>query len=136
MAKDYKILSCLICDFAQKGQGNKDMLIGIYADVILISELPARMPLAVWLQLKPINLKKASINLEILSPQDKSIITMSGELILTEDNIIGLPFQIPLMSFPEEGVYKIKFGLNSSQEIIKKFSVIKNESSEISTFNI
>jgi hypothetical protein len=130
MSKNYKILSCLLCDFAVKGQGHKDILIGIYANVMVVSTLPAMMPLAVWVQLQPVGLKDVKMKIEIIDPHNKSIARIEGELILNENNIVGLPFQIPIVKFVEEGKYKIELEINSSKETIKEFSVIKMKDEE------
>jgi len=122
-----QIKSCIICEIARKELGGKDSLMGVFAHTIMTQEIPFMVPFfAIWIEMKAEKLKYDSLEIQVMSPDGKMIVGAKGSLEFSEINdFVGIPFQLPALIFPLEGIYKVRFGYDNDMAEVGQFEVRK-----------
>ena len=77
---EYQVLNALLCEDARKDKLEKDILIGVFSGNISVSEFPANIPLAVWLNLAVSGAGKDAINVRLTCPGRNNTISGRFEL--------------------------------------------------------
>jgi hypothetical protein len=65
---EFSINSVVVCDDIRKEITNKDILIGVYGGGLLVPQLPAAMPIAIWIELTPHTAGTLAIDIKIVLP--------------------------------------------------------------------
>jgi hypothetical protein len=64
----FTVEAVVICDDVRKEVTSKDILIGAYGGGILVSSLPATIPIAVWIELTPESAGRLDVDLRLVLP--------------------------------------------------------------------
>jgi len=127
MPRDYKVKSVIICDDVRRETNGKEILIGVYNDTLLFSDVPALMGkvsfrVALWSEKV---LKRFNIRIE--DPNKNKVIEAQGEVPNAPNpksdphRVVGitcgnLPFSVV-------GTYRILFGADHKLEPSCEFIV-------------
>jgi hypothetical protein len=123
MAK-YEIDSIIICDDIRVEVSGKQILIGVYADVLLFPQLPTQISKLVFrIQVSPIEANLSNLKFIIRSPSNDVVANVDGVLpkynvaepVLITMGVVGLAVG--------PGTYTVELGLDQEPETIHHFLV-------------
>jgi hypothetical protein len=114
MASGYKLNYLMVCDEARQEVSGKDILIGVYNDVIFTRQIPSPLPIICFrisVRLERVDFK--TVYFAIKKPDGTDLISNSRPLLgqnIDYQTIINMQFIGP--TFPMQGRYSIWFGLD------------------------
>ena len=121
----YKITSVLICDQIRREDNGKEIIIGVYRDVIIVPSLPCTMPsitFRVSATLEHTNFK--TMRLSVIGPTRHKYFEYESDIsILEVDEPLIVISASTAPKISEAGVYTIKVSLDGPLRKIGQFSV-------------
>ncbi|MEJ1965143.1 MAG: hypothetical protein WDO56_27840 [Gammaproteobacteria bacterium] len=135
--QDFTVGSVLICDDIRREANGKAILIGVYVGDIVLNQMPATLPLSLWVQgTAPPGKQEFSIHVYVGEHPDKADpqlnaepfalqVGPSGEFFLA---LTGLP-----MRFPEPTSLTVRFRKGQGEwEVIAKKQIVRQRQSDAS----
>ena len=126
MKKGYKVKSIIICDDVRTENSGKEILIGVYNDVIVFPRLPAGIiKLFIRVALDVIPLQSFTFNILIVDPDGKTIGEHERKAEAPDvDTPVLIGLVLAGLRFEKEGIYKIRLRIDGSKlEEIGSFAV-------------
>jgi hypothetical protein len=125
--KGYTIKSIVVCDDIRQEISGKEILIGVYNDVMVFTQFPAIWPLlivrfSVLLERQDFKTLRAYVK----DQRDRQVFTTSQALNFSAVNIeepVLVGFAIRALKFDEPSRYRIFLGLDSEPEEVSFFVV-------------
>ena len=120
----YKITSVLVFDDVRFEQSGKEILIGVY-DNMLVPEFSFSTPLMcfrVTLRLESLPTEELTTAFRLISPTGEELFATRG-VAQTEDLSFSVGVRRAPMTFPVAGTYRLFFGLNREAEEVYQFEV-------------
>src|SRR5665811_172176 len=130
--KPYKLKYVILCDDARREVAGKEILIGVYNDIIIVHAFPARLrQLVTRISIDALHEEEKEYKFSLRSPSGEEL-TKTSIII---DGVKEETGQILVMvwgspSFPEEGVYYITLEVDGKTEKIYSFFVRAVQSEE------
>ena len=123
--KKFELTYMMFCDYALQDNNRKVSLLGIFEN-INAKQFPASIAsfvVAGSVKIMDVEVKKATIELEVFDPKDKPIgknkptisVNYIPESIGGNERKLNFLFTINAFSFPEKGKYKFKAIVNSEE---------------------
>lgn len=116
----------MICDDVRKEDNNKELIIGLYTDDIIIPSLPALLPILTFRVViratKPVEWK---ILFEVIGPENEGVWLKGGTNINIADpqkRVVMIHPVVPAV-FKVEGEYRVALGINGKPKKIGAFMV-------------
>ncbi len=127
MPRDYKIKSVLICDDVRQEISGKEILIGVYNDVIVFTDIPTIIPKLAFRIAVSSEKTLGTFKFRLEDPSRDKIIEIEGQVGNPQDPKLdpyrtigivcaGLPFSVV-------GTYRILLGIDRKPELIWDFVV-------------
>lgn len=128
-SSDYEVKSVILCDDVRREDSSKDILIGVYNDVIAVDSVPALLPLiSVRFLLKVLRTGVIKVEGAITQPDGTDIVQFGGDLAVVTTRFLGvMSFRAVPMVFNALGRYEIKAGPSNSRDVVSVFDVITKE---------
>ncbi len=132
MAEGYKFNYFLLCDDIRKEANGKEILIGVYHDVLICPSFPAQlMQLHFRISLRLERTDFKLVNIIIRGPDEKDLLSTSGPIpqqrteyqTIFDIGVVGV-------TFPSTGAYSVLLGLDRKPEVVAKFSLRLPENDE------
>lgn len=104
--------SIVFCEAIRQEIGGKHILLGVTAPEVNVATIPAVIPLAVWLAIKPKDTAQFEIRIRILDTQKKPIV--EGRLIgaFNNDSQVALAFGPFPIEVNEPGDFDFEWSVN------------------------
>jgi hypothetical protein len=122
---DYKITSIIVCDDIRTENTGKDILIGVYRDIIVDKFPTALQKLCFRISVQfeePVT--EVENNFKILDPYGNEIISINQSMPVSE-TAINIAVAASPFTIPGPGSYRVLFGLNKEAEEIYSFQIKK-----------
>src|SRR5687768_8551281 len=122
---DVKATSVVICDDIRREENGKEILIGVYANLMVFPTLPIIMgSFATRIEFKSELRVAEDLTVELRDPDANTVFSMSGYMELTGRHGVHVLSVISQdVQFPKEGTYTIFFGRKAWLEPVYSFPV-------------
>ena len=108
-----KPIAAIVCDDIRQEKTNKEILIGVYSNELIIHKTPARLRLSVFVLVDVLEIGETAFEIRLDGPDGPSEHTIRGGLEGAQStpprHRIGLPFKSFFITLASEGDLLVKF---------------------------
>lgn len=104
---DISVRTALLCEDVRQEKSNKFILIGVFANDIVLSTMPAAIPISFFIELKSSKLGTQHLYFRISGPGNESAKLKIGLDIKDAESVVAIPGPKLDIRMDADGVFKI-----------------------------
>ncbi len=115
-APKLKLIAALVCDDTRREDNGKEILIGVYTGAVIVPELPAALPLSLWIYFQPESAGHLRLGVRVLFPERSPILEARAE---ADINTVAEPLSLTLprmpLNFKTEGLLTFEWRVGDGE---------------------